>query len=328
MNATLPPVSQRSAERGHDCSVTYPANFFAVRTAGLLPVLAHAASPQRCGPARPACAARNRSAAIAGDEGGQAQAPCPPAGRGVALCEKATASSRRRGGPIQRRRRSEMVTSPRGAISKHNNQPGSWSMQRQAATPVGLSRRIRDLDLERVTESLASGEKTVGNRYYICSRTPAKLAPATALVISRAHWRCEEETHWTADAILQEDKRRLAWLRHPTVVFVASVLGMMGLNILAVARKLSRLGQRSTDVAPGRRALLLEPMRQHLADRELRRAVCVMARPGVARPSTFLRVTRPSAGYRIRAPIAPVSGCVSAPGRHFAHCRPVRDRSC
>ena len=65
---------------------------------------------------------------------------------------------------------------------------------------------------------------------------------AMAMAISRAHWRCEEETHWTADAILQEDKRRLAWSRHPNGVFVVSALRMMGLNILAVARKLSRLG--------------------------------------------------------------------------------------
>jgi len=42
--------------------------------------------------------------------------------------------------------------------------------------------------------------------------------------ISRLHWRCEEETHWTADAMLLEDKRRPSWSRHPVGVFVVSLL--------------------------------------------------------------------------------------------------------
>jgi hypothetical protein len=96
--------------------------------------------------------------------------------------------------------------------------------------------------VQRVAENLTSGEKSVGNRCYVSSRSPTELAPTTALAISRAHWRCEEETHWTADAILQEDQRRLAWSRHPHGVFVVSALRMMGLNILAVARQLSKLG--------------------------------------------------------------------------------------
>jgi len=58
------------------------------------------------------------------------------------------------------------------------------------------------------------------------------------------HWRCEEETHWTCDAMLQEDRRQLAWSRHPDGVFVVSVLRVIALNILAIARKLSRLGKR------------------------------------------------------------------------------------
>ena len=59
---------------------------------------------------------------------------------------------------------------------------------------------------------------------------------------SRAHWRCEDETHWTADAELGEDRRRLAWSRHPNGFFVISALRMIALGILALARKLSRLG--------------------------------------------------------------------------------------
>ncbi len=62
------------------------------------------------------------------------------------------------------------------------------------------------------------------------------------LKISRAHWRCENETHWSKDVMLQEDRRRLAWSRHPNGVFVASTLPVIALNILAMARRLSRIG--------------------------------------------------------------------------------------
>jgi len=73
------------------------------------------------------------------------------------------------------------------------------------------------------------------------SKTASELPAADALSVSRGHWRCEEETHWTTDVVLQEDRRRLAWSCHPLGVFVVSVLRMMALNILAMARKLSRL---------------------------------------------------------------------------------------
>jgi hypothetical protein len=86
-----------------------------------------------------------------------------------------------------------------------------------------------------------TGKESLGNRYYVSSRTPEELKPTTALAISRAHWRCEEETHWTADAMLQEDLCRLAWSRHPNGVFVASAIRMIGLAILGIARKLSRI---------------------------------------------------------------------------------------
>ena len=61
------------------------------------------------------------------------------------------------------------------------------------------------------------------------------------LAISRGHWRWENETHWTADTQLGEDRRRLHWSRHPNGVLVASVLRMIALNILSVARQLSHL---------------------------------------------------------------------------------------
>jgi hypothetical protein len=98
------------------------------------------------------------------------------------------------------------------------------------------------LRVQKVTDDPTTGEQTIGNRYYVSSKILAELSANDALKISRMHWRCEEETHWTADAVLQEDRRRLSWSRHPVGVFVVSLLRMMALNILAVARKLSRFG--------------------------------------------------------------------------------------
>jgi hypothetical protein len=88
----------------------------------------------------------------------------------------------------------------------------------------------------------ATGKETIGNRYYVSSLTLAELGPTNAATISRGHWRCEEETHWTSDAQLNEDLCRLSWSRHPNGVFVVHAVRMIGLAILAVARKLSRLG--------------------------------------------------------------------------------------
>jgi hypothetical protein len=96
--------------------------------------------------------------------------------------------------------------------------------------------------VQRIAEDPKTGQTSEGNRIYVTSRPPTTLVPKSCLKVSRGHWRCEDETHWTADAILSEDRRRLAWSRHPHGVFVVSVLRMMALNILAVARKLSRIG--------------------------------------------------------------------------------------
>lgn len=96
--------------------------------------------------------------------------------------------------------------------------------------------------VERTVEDPRTGETKVGNRVYVANRTPSELRAKPCLKISRAHWRCENETHWTTDTQLGEDRRRLAWSRHPNGVFVVSVLRMMALGILAVARKLSRYG--------------------------------------------------------------------------------------
>lgn len=96
--------------------------------------------------------------------------------------------------------------------------------------------------VQRIEEDPETGKKKSGNRFYVCNRAPTQLRPKGCLKISRAHWRCENETHWTADAESHEDRRRLAWSRHPRGVFAVSVLRRIAINILAVARRLTRLG--------------------------------------------------------------------------------------
>jgi hypothetical protein len=96
--------------------------------------------------------------------------------------------------------------------------------------------------VQRTAEEPDTGKKTVGNRYYVTSLSTAELSAQDAMQISRGHWRCEDETHWTVDVELQEDRRRLSWSRHPDGVLVVSALRMMALAILAVARRLSRVG--------------------------------------------------------------------------------------
>ena len=41
---------------------------------------------------------------------------------------------------------------------------------------------------------------------------------------------------------MMEDRRRLAWSRHPTGVLVVSALRMIAMAILATARRLSKMG--------------------------------------------------------------------------------------
>ena len=56
--------------------------------------------------------------------------------------------------------------------------------------------------IHRTAECQRTGEVTAGNRYYVRSRSPDTMSPRTALATCRAHWRCENNTHWTSDAEL------------------------------------------------------------------------------------------------------------------------------
>jgi hypothetical protein len=96
--------------------------------------------------------------------------------------------------------------------------------------------------VRRIVENPLTGEITVGNRYYVTSRSPKNLPASTCLWLSRGHWRVENETHWSADTQFLEDRRRHAWSRHPAGVVIVALLRMIAMNILAVARRLSRIG--------------------------------------------------------------------------------------
>ena len=96
--------------------------------------------------------------------------------------------------------------------------------------------------IQRTAEDPTTGEIKVGNRYYVSSKSPEELSAMSCLWISRGHWRVENETHWSADTQFLEDRKRHAWSRHPIGVVVVALLRMIAMNILAVARQLTRNG--------------------------------------------------------------------------------------
>ena len=96
--------------------------------------------------------------------------------------------------------------------------------------------------VHRVTTGTDVGDKpTEGNRYYVTSIPPEELTAELAQSISRHHWRCENEGHWTSDAIFKEDARQAPWSRHPTGVLAVSAIRMIAENVLAMFRALSKI---------------------------------------------------------------------------------------
>ena len=47
--------------------------------------------------------------------------------------------------------------------------------------------------IQRVTEHPITKERSVGNRYYVCSKASKHTSAEQALTLSRIHWRCENE---------------------------------------------------------------------------------------------------------------------------------------
>jgi len=93
--------------------------------------------------------------------------------------------------------------------------------------------------VHRVSKGEADDDISEGNRYFISSEGSERMTGHNAYLLARSHWRCENENHWTCDAILDEDERKAPWSRHPNGMVVASMIRMLGLNILAVFRALS-----------------------------------------------------------------------------------------
>lgn len=106
--------------------------------------------------------------------------------------------------------------------------------------------RIQRLAIDNDTE-----EVSVGNRYFVSSETPDELDALHAYRVARAHWRCENEGHWTADAIWEEDARRTPWTTHPTGIVNVGILRAIAINILALLRSMSRLRKGDQLVTPG-----------------------------------------------------------------------------
>jgi predicted transposase YbfD/YdcC len=106
--------------------------------------------------------------------------------------------------------------------------------------PEGFAGGRQLVRIERVVAS-DDGDVDVGNRYFVSSEPTDELDGKQALAVARAHWRCENEGHWTADAIFDEDARRTPWTQHPDGILVVGLLRAIAINILAVLRALSRL---------------------------------------------------------------------------------------
>jgi len=58
--------------------------------------------------------------------------------------------------------------------------------------------------VERIVAGDADGDVTAGNRYYVSDKTIKELKPSVAIRLSRVYWRGENEGHWTADVMLEE----------------------------------------------------------------------------------------------------------------------------
>jgi hypothetical protein len=105
--------------------------------------------------------------------------------------------------------------------------------------------------LQRIAVDNDDEEVTVGERYFVSSESPDELEALEAYRLARAHWRCENEGHWTADAIWDEDARRTPWTRDPRGVVNVGILRVLAINILALLRSMSCIRKGDRAVTPG-----------------------------------------------------------------------------
>lgn len=105
--------------------------------------------------------------------------------------------------------------------------------------------------LQRIAVDNDDEEVSVGERYFVSSESPDKLDALEAYHLARAHWRCENEGHWTADAIWDEDARRTPWTRDPTGIVNVGILRVLAINILALLRSMSCIRKGDRTLTPG-----------------------------------------------------------------------------
>lgn len=94
--------------------------------------------------------------------------------------------------------------------------------------------------VERIVVDAHGKVERVGNRYFVTNLHTGRLAARGWLVLVRMHWRCENEGHWTADVVWNEDRRRKPWTTDPRAVYALSMLRMVALNIVAALRSMTR----------------------------------------------------------------------------------------
>ncbi|MGM0558649.1 MAG: hypothetical protein ACQEVA_19845 [Myxococcota bacterium] len=103
--------------------------------------------------------------------------------------------------------------------------------------------------IERVAAD-DEGVRSAGNRYFVTSMERDELDAKQAVELARAHWRCENEGHWTCDAIWDEDARRTPWTTHPDGILNVGLLRSVAINMLAMLRTLSRVEQAGKLIKP------------------------------------------------------------------------------
>lgn len=97
--------------------------------------------------------------------------------------------------------------------------------------------------LVRVRRSVTRPDGTVvsnDSRYFVTNIDPEQVSARQMMALVRSHWRCENNGHWTSDAILGEDKRRVRFARTPHRIAVVALCRMIAQNILGQLRTLSR----------------------------------------------------------------------------------------
>ena len=78
------------------------------------------------------------------------------------------------------------------------------------------------------------------NRYFVSNIDLQSTTARSTMALVRSHWRCENNGHWTSDAILGEDRRRVRFARTPHRIAATAICRMIAQNILGLLRSLSR----------------------------------------------------------------------------------------